>query len=141
MTRVGANALSISRHIWRIAMNTEVLRRAFRGEPFSTGDAAAVLGIHDISSTLSRLKAAGVLERIGRGRYRFASLDKWQAMDGLLAREQVRSTRSDRLDTLSRLARDRFRSWLDTGYLTRTGERQYRVRIRPRSGGLSVRRL
>jgi len=121
-------------------MKTEVLRRAFGDDPFSASEAAVVMGIQDPSSTLSRLKASGVLERTGRGRYRFASLDKWQTIDSQLARENIRTTRSDRADTLSKLAQQRFQMWLDTGYLTRTGDRRYVVRMRPRSGGLNVRR-
>lgn len=121
-------------------MKTEVLRRAFRDGPFTAGDAAVVLGIQDPSSTLSRLKASGVLERTGRGCYRFASLDKWQTIDSQLARENVRTTRSDRADILAKLAQQRFQMWLATGYLTRTGDRRYTVRTRPRAGALDVRR-
>lgn len=119
-------------------MNTEILRRAFRDDPFTASEAAVVLGIRDPSSMLSRLKAAGILERPERGTYRFASLDKWQAIESLLARENVRSTRSDRIETLSQLAKQRFENWLETGYLARTGDRRYAVRMRPRSGGLNV---
>ena len=96
-------------------MNTEVLRRAFREGPFTPKEAAAALGIRDVSSTLSRLKGAGILERVGRGRYRFASLDKWQTIDVMLARENIRSTRDDRGETLAILAQQRFKGWLDTG--------------------------
>jgi DNA-binding transcriptional ArsR family regulator len=119
-------------------MNTEVLRRAFKEGAFSAGEAAMALGIRDVSSTLSRLKAAGVLERMGRGKYRFASLDKWQRIDAQLAKENIRLTRSDRVETLSALAKQRFQMWQDTGYLTRTGDRRFTVRMKPRAGGLNV---
>ena len=121
-------------------MITELLRRAFKEGTFTAGEAATALGIRDVSSTLSRLKAAGVLERVGRGVYGFADLEKWQGIDSWLARENVRTTSLDRGETMAMLAQARFQSWLATGYLTRTAPRSYAVRMRPRAGGLNVRR-
>lgn len=122
-------------------MLTEVLRRAFRDGPFTPGEAAAVLGIKGPSSTLYRLKAAGILERIARGTYRFAPLDAWQRVDLRLEQESMRAARAQREEVVSVLAAKRFQDWLATGYLVRTGARRYRLNMPTRPvGGLNVRR-
>ena len=122
-------------------MMTEILRRAFGGGTFTASEAAAALGIRGPSSTLYRLKSAGVLERAGRGTYRFAPLDRWQGIDTRLALEGIRTTRRDRSKTTADLAAKRFQAWLATGYLVRTAARKYTVNLRTGpKGGLRVRR-
>lgn len=122
-------------------MLTETLRRAFGGRPFSAAEAGQVLGIRGTSSTLNRLKSAGVIERIGRGVYRFASLSGWTRLEVALAREQVRSSRAGRERTLAQVARARWSAWKRSGYVETLGPRRFRLRIQTEAGvGLHVRR-
>lgn len=122
-------------------MLTEALRRAFGETPFRPREAADVLGIRSPYSTLNRLKSAGILERVGRATYRFAPLDGWERLDAYLEQETLRSTRTGRAKTIGELAAKRFLDWRSTGYLVRTGQRRYEVRLRTGPvKGLDVRR-
>ena len=94
-------------------MLTETLRRAFGDQTFTPPEAAAALGIQSPYSTLNRLKQAGVLERVGRGTYRFAPLTA-------LPRASTSSVAEDeRTSVLVAMAKAGWESWLATGRLER----------------------
>lgn len=52
--------------------NIDTIRRAFDSRDFTPGEAAWILNVKSATSALARLKEAGLIERVGRGRYRLA---------------------------------------------------------------------
>lgn len=121
-------------------MRIEALRRAFGDASFSAGDAALVLGIRSPYSSLNRLRTAGVLDRVGYGVYRFSPLDQ-PLLTPYLERESIRATRADREATFASLARKRWASWIQQGFIEPLGERRFRVTLRQETeGGVRVRR-
>lgn len=107
-------------------MMIEAMRRAFGDTEFTATDAGYVLGARQPYSVLTRLKQAGVLERLGRGRYRFAPLAE-PAVAPYLERLQIEESRRGREDTIAALASARWQDWLASGRLERLGPRRLRL--------------
>ena len=126
-------------HKWMV-MKAEVLRRAFGREPFSVAEAREVWGIRNVASTLNRLKEAGIIERVGRGTYRITSNDTPLRIERGLEQSGIQALRARRAPEMARLAERRWQAWLDTGYVTKTGPRSYRIRVPDlKAGGARVR--
>lgn len=121
-------------------MKAEVLRRAFGTEPFTASEAADVWGIRNPASTLNRLKESGVIMRVARGVYKITPDDVVTGITQRLERNRIEELRRRRDAELPMLARRRWRSWLEAGYIRELGDKWYRVT--PRTGGAArVRRL
>ena len=117
-------------------MNTESLRRAFLDQAFSAADANIVLGLRNPYSVLGRLKAAGIVQRLGRGEYRFTPLDTEPVVAVYLEKEAMRQSRLTRQVDLTKLAKDRWAAWMSIGRVQQQGPRRYQWNPRP---GVSVR--
>lgn len=89
-----------------------------------------MLAIQSPYSTLTRLKQAGVLERVAAGTYRFTPLEE-PRVARFLEQEVVRATRGSRLSDLAALAKSRWASYFESGRLERLGPRRYRLQRRP----------
>lgn len=122
-------------------MKTELLRRAFGVSSFTASEAGELWQIRSPYSTLNRLKQAGVIESVGRGRYRITRGDEPLRVGARLEREAIRSLRARREDELAELAKRRWRSWQDTGFVRRIGPRRFEVTVREGGGGALVRRV
>jgi hypothetical protein len=110
-------------------MNESLMRSAFGLTEFSVAEATQLLGA-DPKPLLSRLKQSGIVQRVGRGRYRFRTDDaaarigqKLASMD--LARE--RRTEAD-IRNLAQTAKIRWESWIESGRLRVEG-RHYTWRL------------
>lgn len=117
-------------------MKIEALRRAFGDTPFTAAEAAALLDVRSPYSTLTRLKEAGVLERVGRGAYRFAPPERGEQVADHLEREAIRTLRARRDEEVPELARLRWQAWQKAGYVVPVGPRRLRVNV-----GRPVRRV
>jgi hypothetical protein len=118
---------------------TESLRRAFGASDFSVKEARAVLGIEP-ASTLHRLKAAGVLESRGKGRYAFTRGDAPLRILAHLDREVITTTRATRLRDLADLALRRWVAWQQSGFVEPIAPRRYKLNPSDSGGRLAIRR-
>ena len=120
-------------------MISDTLRLAFGDAAFTLPEAGYVLGIRNPSSAMNRLKEAGVVVRVGRGRYALRVPD----LDGLPFPMEATAPEpaGDREPNLAALACARWADWLGTGRVVPVGQRRYQVNlpVQGRRWGIRVR--
>lgn len=82
------------------------------------------MGVGKASSTLSRYMLEGVLERIGRGRYRFARQPRTREVAARLL--EVESVRQQEL--FPAVAGETMRAWRESGRFVKVGKNRYRLK-------------
>lgn len=98
---------------------------AFGPGRFRAVDAARAMGVRKASSALSRYLQEGVLERLGRGKYRFALRPRTQEIAAhLLEVESVRQA-----ELFPALAGETMRTWRESGRFVKLARNRYRLRI------------
>jgi len=110
-------------------MNESLLRSAFGLDGFTVLEATRLLGI-DPKPLLTRLKQSGIVERVGRGRYRFRTDDAAARVGQKLASLALAKERRTEADirSLAVTAKVRWESWIGSGRLVVNG-RHYTWRL------------
>ncbi len=110
-------------------MKESLLRAAFGSDEFTVPEARALLGV-DPGSLLTRLKQFGVLQRVGRGRYRFRADDTAARVGQKLASLDLARQRRTEEDirSLAETSKVRWNAWLESGRLRVEG-RHYTWRL------------